>query len=91
MKMKDLKKPDTVLLDYKLFKETGILSKKVITSRDKKEPEFYYLNLATTALDNLWRFIEEEGTCLDIDEYALLKVTKVNLHEIMRSVYRIEH
>ena len=89
--MKGLKKPDTVLLDYKLFKETGILSRKVVNSRDKKEPEFYYLNLATTALDDLWRLIEEKGTCLDIDEYALLKVTKVNLHAIMRRVYRIEY
>lgn len=89
--MKDFKKPDTVLLDYKLFKETGILSRKVVKSRDKKEPEFYYLNLATTALDDLWRLIEEKGTCLDIDEYALLKVTKVNLHAIMRRVYQIDY
>lgn len=88
--MKDLKNPDAVILDYKLFKETRILSRKVVTSRDKKEPEFYYLNLATTALDDLWKLIEEKGTCLNIDEYALLKVTKVNLPEIMRRVYRID-
>jgi hypothetical protein len=91
MKMKDLKKPDTILLDYKLFKETGILSRKAITSRDKKEPEFNYLNLATTALDDLWRLIEEEGTCLSINGYALLKVTRINLHAIMRRVYQIDY
>jgi hypothetical protein len=91
MKMKDLKNPDTVILDYKLFKETRILSRKVITSRGKKGPEFCYLNLATTALDDLWRLTEKEVTCLDIDEYALLKVTRINLHEIMRRVYQIEY
>jgi len=91
MKINDLKKPDVVMLDYKLFKETGVFSRKIITSRDEKGPEFDYLNLATTALDDLWRLIEEKGTCLNIDECALLKVTRVNLHAIMRMAYRIEY
>ena len=53
--------------------------------------EFDYLSLATTALDDLWRLVEKERTCLDIDEYALLKVTRINLHAIMKSIYQIDY
>lgn len=60
MKMKDVKEPETVPLEFKLFKETAILPREDGESRDKKKLAFCSLNLATPALDDLWRLLKKE-------------------------------
>jgi len=83
-----MEKKRTAVLDYRLYKEAGVLSRKVIYSDNEEDPEFYLLDLSKDILEKVWDLVQKEGTFLGFEEYCLLKVTVNNIRAICSRIYK---
>jgi len=82
------KESPTMILDYRLYREAGILSKRIIKPKEEEGPEFYLLYSAKDLLDELGEVIKEKGTELSLEEFCLLKAVRDNMKAICNRTFK---
>ena len=78
----------TMILGYRLYKEAGILSRRIIKPKEEEGPEFYFLHSAKDLLDELGEVIKEKGTELSLEEFCLLKAVRDNMKAICDRTFK---
>ena len=79
----------TVIIDYRLYKNKGVVSRKIVNSDNKDDEEVIrLLRPASNILNKVWEIADKQETCLTLREMMYLKMAKDFVHSICIAEWR---